>query len=1332
MCGNGFVDTGEQCDPVAGDGACPAGFGCDATCGCSLVVPSVALLSPPDRTVFQEGVIEVAGTAQDALSVECAGTATTPSATGAFTATVALREGSNVISCTAFGAGDARATASRQFIRDATPPLAVIDFPAPGSSLEAGAITVTGRVNDITTGATGESDVTLVVNGNPTTVSNGTFAASGVALQPGANPIVVTATDTAGNQATTQVTVLRTAPAAQKLVITAGNDQSAAVGSVLTEPLTVALADSNGNPLADRPVDFQITANNGHFANQTAPVRQLRALSDATGLARATLVLGTTAGTANNRVEASAPGFPNTVVFRASGLASPADFVRPITGDNQSGAVGQLLPEPFVVVVQDAGGNPVANQPVEFAVESGGGSFEGSATLQQLSDSDGRASARLRLGPDPGSANHLVRVALAGGSGGSAAFQASARIPGPAGQTRLSGVVLDNAGVPVPGATVSIDLTALETTTGTDGSFELAGVPVGSITFAVDGATTTRAGTFPSLHFSLTTVSGRNNSVGMPIHLPEIAVADGLLVGGAEDVVLTMSGVPGLELRVFANSVTCPDGSPQCLAYISQVHNDKVPMPPVGGIAPRLVWTVQPTGMLFDPPAQISYPNIEGLLPGTEVQIVSFDHDLNEFVDIGNGSVREDGAIITSAPGVGLRKAGWGYPAPPPPDENCYAGTQNPCEECTCIDTNGNGRPDTKQCQPKPDGASCDDENVCTEPDRCENGACVPGPGCDEIAAECQHGICGTRDILDANGDVIGTEEGCLVQDDPLDAACEDGDLCTDADTCDGSGVCLAGAPRVCDDGNVCTDDFCDSAKGCDQTPILQSLECDDGDPNTRGDRCREGTCQGTDPCAGVVCDPTFDGGDEECHFERRCDRDLGRCVGHGHFPGKTCTVDTTNEPGTCNQEGFCRATNKCLGENGLPLACPAAPPCHQEGVCDPGDGVCKYEPAPELEGTTCGDGPGVCSGQDTCDAAGTCQPNHVPKGELCGDGPTECSLQDTCDGEGVCQANHEPDFFTVCGDGLTECGARTCSNGECELTPKPGIACVENVQGSDLTSGEWLRQIEDCRVSIIEGTNDLSCINDVPRCDEEGICRAPTFDCSSITCPDDGNPCTREACSPAARGCTSEPDPSADPGPGPNGECRACADGKIVAASQVLNAQAAAFLASRLDSGTCTNSSNPNFSKTGECLVAGFGCSTDADCGSGGSCKQGECQRAGGVSKTESGSMVRDTDSGYQACIGEIGELLGRITCTFPESFGCAPGTTCSVRPGDVFGDCQGRCTQNSQCPSGFCDVKSGSCKNSGDASSEQIDILTACGNSEGSQTLQMICKEDCFAPGL
>ena len=122
---------------------------------------------------------------------------------------------------------------------------------------------------------------------------------------------------------------------------------------------------------------------------------------------------------------------------------------------------------------------------------------------------------------------------------------------------------------------------------------------------------------------------------------------------------LTLPEVPGFSLTVDAGSATFPDGSKSGVVSVTVVHVDKIPMVPNFGQQPRFVVTIQPAGVIFDPPVPISIPNVDGMAPGEVTEMYSFDHDLGQFVSIGTGTVSDDGLIVASDPGVGIIKGGW-------------------------------------------------------------------------------------------------------------------------------------------------------------------------------------------------------------------------------------------------------------------------------------------------------------------------------------------------------------------------------------------------------------------------------------------------------------------------------------------------------------------------------------------------------------------------------------------------------------------------------------------------------------------------------------------------
>ena len=78
-----------------------------------------------------------------------------------------------------------------------------------------------------------------------------------------------------------------------------------------------------------------------------------------------------------------------------------------ISGDNQSGAIGEVLSSPFVVEVRDQDGTPFEGVPVMFAVTAGGGKL--SATTA-TTDANGLTETTLTLGSTAGANTVLATV----------------------------------------------------------------------------------------------------------------------------------------------------------------------------------------------------------------------------------------------------------------------------------------------------------------------------------------------------------------------------------------------------------------------------------------------------------------------------------------------------------------------------------------------------------------------------------------------------------------------------------------------------------------------------------------------------------------------------------------------------------------------------------------------------------------------------------------------------------------------------------------------------------------------------------------------------------
>jgi hypothetical protein len=235
--------------------------------------------------------------------------------------------------------------------------------------------------------------------------------------------------------------------------------------------------------------------------------------------------------------------------------------------------------------------------------------------------------------------------------------------------------------------------------TNAQGRFVIQNAPVGYFKLMADGSTVVGPNRYPTLDYSLITVAGQDNTVGMPIYLPPLDTLNRLCVDETTGGTLTVPSSPGFSLTVAAGSATFPGGSRSGCITVTTVNPEKVPMAPGFGQQPRFIVSIQPAGTHFNPPAPATFPNVDGLPPRAVTEMYSYDHDLSLFIAIGTGVVSDDGSVVASGPGVGVLKAGWHCGGDP--NATGAAGTCRTCLRCSgnmCV-------PDTTQ-----NGAACDDQ----------------------------------------------------------------------------------------------------------------------------------------------------------------------------------------------------------------------------------------------------------------------------------------------------------------------------------------------------------------------------------------------------------------------------------------------------------------------------------------------------------------------------------------------------------------------------------------------------------------------------------------------
>ena len=143
---------------------------------------------------------------------------------------------------------------------------------------------------------------------------------------------------------------------AASIAKSAGDNQTAQVGTAVPIDPQVVVTDAHGVPVPQVPVTFQVTSGGG-TVNPATPVN-----TSAAGLASAHWTLGAQAGTDNNALQASALGVGSSVTFTASATPTPSGVTIQVgNGPTQFVFVPQSVTIPVggtVTWVWNSGGTP--------------------------------------------------------------------------------------------------------------------------------------------------------------------------------------------------------------------------------------------------------------------------------------------------------------------------------------------------------------------------------------------------------------------------------------------------------------------------------------------------------------------------------------------------------------------------------------------------------------------------------------------------------------------------------------------------------------------------------------------------------------------------------------------------------------------------------------------------------------------------------------------------------------------------------------------------------------------------------------------------------------
>ena len=232
-----------------------------------------------------------------------------------------------------------------------------------------------------------------VISGDATIagVSNGGFTdASGkssatIQFGPTPGPVQIRAAR-ADNPSITQTFTL-TSTLTRTLAIVSGDNQTAAPNTALPSPLVVRAQD---NGLNAPGITINWTASGGAVLSSASSVTN--------GFGQASVTVTSTGpGPASVTVTATRADDPTATVQFHENIIPPV--LSKTGGDNQTGAVGSVAPNPLQVTLVDGGGNPVAGQTIAWSVTSGSASLSSPTSTTNAS---GIATNTFTYGSTPG------------------------------------------------------------------------------------------------------------------------------------------------------------------------------------------------------------------------------------------------------------------------------------------------------------------------------------------------------------------------------------------------------------------------------------------------------------------------------------------------------------------------------------------------------------------------------------------------------------------------------------------------------------------------------------------------------------------------------------------------------------------------------------------------------------------------------------------------------------------------------------------------------------------------------------------------------------------
>jgi hypothetical protein len=389
-------------------------------------------------------------------------------------------------------------------------------------------VTVTFTVNAangagaaFTGGNTAVTNLAGVATANTLTASGKVGSYTVTASATGATSATFSLTNTVGNPASVSAT--------------AGNNQTAQVGTVFAAALQATVTDSGGNPVPNVTVTFTVNAAaNGAGGTFTGGNT---AVTNASGIATANSF--TANGKAGSYTVTAAATGAASALFSLTNTPGPAATVTASAGNNQSARITQAFATALQATVSDSGGNPVPNVTVTFTVMPGNGagaSFSGGNTA--VTNAAGVATAST-LTANSKVGSYSVVAAATGASSATFSLTNTTGVP-----TQVIATAGNNQSAKISTAFA----TPLQTTVTDSGGNPVSNVIV---TFTVNVAGNGAGGSFTGGNTAVTNGSGVATANTLTANTAAGNFTVTAAVPGANSAAFTLTNTPGPPATVM-------------------------------------------------------------------------------------------------------------------------------------------------------------------------------------------------------------------------------------------------------------------------------------------------------------------------------------------------------------------------------------------------------------------------------------------------------------------------------------------------------------------------------------------------------------------------------------------------------------------------------------------------------------------------------------------------------------------------------------------------------------------------------------------------------------